>query len=265
MPEPKRSLSISPLLSDDVIVRDYTKGIEGQLDGAEKAETYKAPDPDPNQKPQTPPEQKQHSEFNHNFTEPSQFSFDQEIDSASDIKGDEPPGLTLDGSSAKAFANVIGDMIKAKVPELSYNFVKVDLNSIETHILNGNIDAGLRDVFKQINAGTLEALQFSDDEIKMWKKAFKEYLEYKNIAAANPETAFYIATGVLILTQGIKITQLTKNNKQYIIDAINSYNPEYFNSFRVKSEKEAPKAQAAPAAPPQSEGQKENQSEKTKV
>jgi hypothetical protein len=103
----------------------------------------------------------------------------------------------------------------------------------------------------------------------MWKKAFKEYLEYKNIAAANPETAFWIATGVLVVTQGFKIVQLKKNNNQYIVDAINSYNPGYFESFKAKqAESKRPEPQAAPAAAPQTEGQPAKQDvkqEKTTV
>lgn len=262
----KRSLTVSPLLSEKVIERDYTKGIETQL-GGQQSTTYKAPEPQPDPNPISKPEPPPQQEFGHRFEEPAGFQFQEDID-PSDVTGDEPTGegMNLAAGSAKAFANVIGDMIKVKVPEVSYQFVKVDLNSIESHIQNGNIQPALRDVFHQINATTLDALQFSDEEIKMWKKAFKEYLEYKNIAAANPETAFWIATGVLVLTQGIKVNQLSNMNKQYIVDAINSYNPGYFDSFRAKqNESKKPEAQAAPAAVPQTDGQaaKETKSEKT--
>lgn len=249
---PTRSLSISPLLSDKVIERDYTKGIEQQLgDNNNRPPAPPNPgQPDPPPPPPGPSAPNDSHDFNQqNIQEPSGFKFE-EVADPSDVTGDEGEGFNLAATSAKSFANIVGDIIKVKVPEISYGFVKVDTNSIEAHIVNGNINPSLRDVFHQINAGTLEALQFSDDEIKMWKKAFKDYLEYKNIAAANPETAFWIATGVLVVTQGFKIRELNKVNKQYIVDAINSFNPSYFDSFKAKTESAPPKAQAAPAAKP---------------
>jgi hypothetical protein len=263
MPELKRSLSISPLLSEDVIVRDYTKGIETQLTGGKpKIEPYKAPEPQPKPSPAPKPDPApSQATFTPpgDFTEPTGFQFDPDVDPSdvTDADAATPGQLDLASGSAKAFANVIGDLIKVKVPEVSFQFVKIDLNSIERHIQSGNIQASLREVFAQINVGTRQALEFSDDEIKMWKKAFKEYLEYKNISAANPETAFWIATGVLVITQGIKINQLSKQNNGYIVDAINSYNPGYFDSFAAKqNESKKPEPQAAPAAAPSKPGDK---------
>jgi hypothetical protein len=255
MPEPKRSLSVSPLLSDDVIVRDYTKGIETQLSGGKpKIEPYKAPEqqqqhaPKPEPKPDPAPSQ---AAFNHpsDFTEPAGFQFQEDVD-PSDVTGDEPAGdMNIASGSAKGFANVIGDMIKIKVPEIAYPFIKVDMGSIEAHIANGNMHPSMRDVFTQVNEQSLAAIGFSDDEIKMWKKAFKEYLEYKNIAAANPETAFWIATGVLALSFGIKFNQLSKQIKQMLVDSITSYNPGYYDSFAAKqANAKRPEPQSAPAA-----------------
>lgn len=233
----------SPLLSDAVIERDYTKGIESQLSGSQPSQPQQPIEP-PN--PASESEQAQQQAGTGftapgNFEEPAGFSFDQEIDDKTDAQEGEEPGISLASASAKTFANVVGDLIKIKVPEVSFNFCKIDLNSIEAHIQNGNINSALREVFQQINTGTREALEFSEDEIKMWKKAFKEYLEYKNIKGANPETAFWIATATLVVTQGIKVRELRKNNKQYIVDAINSYNPSYFDSFRAKMNKEPDK------------------------
>jgi hypothetical protein len=232
----EKSPVISPLLGEPVIVRDYTQGIEKQLG-------------EPGQSKIINDEAKDTSQQNQNFSQPppppgqgpNQFSFNRDIDDTTDATDDDPSGMNLAAGSAKAFANVVGDIIKVKVPEICNAFVKIDLNSIETHIINGNINENLRDIFKQINIDTREGLEFSEDEIKMWKKAFKEYLEYKNIAVANPETAFWLATGVLITTQTIKVRELSKKNQQYIVDAINSYNPGYFDSFRAKMNKEPEK------------------------
>ena len=239
----------SPLLTDAVIERDYTKGIENQISdpGAtqraqQTTQQAASSSPEPENKGQqgfTPPGQ---------FEEPKGFSFEQPIEDPSDTQDGDPTGFEIASGSAKTFANVIGDLIKIKVPEISFNFCKIDLNSIETHIQNGNINSALREVFQNINTGTREALEFSEDEIKMWKKAFKEYLEYKNFKGANPETAFWLASATLVVTQGIKIRELRKNNKQYIVDAINSYNPSYFDSFRAKMNKEPDKEDKSPEA-----------------
>ena len=235
-PALEKSFAISPLLAEPVIERDYTRGIDSQLassklgasQGSEKVIDNPPPPPPSDPSPPTPGATTEGG--------PAGFSFNEEIEDKSDVTGEEEPGFNLASGSAKTFANVIGDIIKVKVPEISYQFVRIDLNNIETHIINGNINENLRDVFRQINTGTRESLEFSEDEIRMWKKAFKEYLEYKNIAVANPETAFWIATGVLATTQVIKIRELGKANKGYIVDAINSYNPGYFDSFRVKKD-----------------------------
>lgn len=255
----------SPLLSEPVIERDYTQGIESQIDSGGTPTQEPIPETPPT--PTPPPDQGassttgQQSGFDTNFSQsdtegPKGFSFEEPVDDASDVQGDEAPGFEMASGSAKTFANVIGDLIKVKVPEVTFNFCKVDTNSIEKHIANGNINPSLREVFHNINGATFEALQFSDDEIKMWKKAFKEYLEYKNIKTANPETAFWIATGTLVVTQGIKTRELSKNNKQYIVDAINSYNPEYFDTFRAKKNEEPEAQPQAQSEQPSSEPSK---------
>ena len=228
---------ISPLLSDAVIERDYTQGIESQISDPQQnfnnTSTQNQSEPIKNQ-PSGPAPGSGPSPNDNGFESPKGFSFEEEPSDLSDVQDEDPSGFELASGSAKTFANVIGDLIKIKVPEVTFQYSKVDMNSIEAHILNGNIHVGLREPFQNINIATREALEFSDDEIKMWKKAFKEYLEYKNIKVANPETAFWIATGTLVLTQGIKVVELKKNNKKYIVDAINSYNPSYFESFKAK-------------------------------
>jgi hypothetical protein len=237
----KPTKHISPLLNDKIIERGYMRGVEDQISG-QKTEIN-----EPHIETPTPgADQSQQSTGGQGFssfeTPPEGddtvgFSFEQEVDDASDVTDDDPGsgGFVLDASSSKTFANVIGDIIKIKVPEITYQISKVDIPSIDSHIRSGNIQAGLRDVFINVNENTKETLQFEDEEIKMWKKAFKEFLEYKNIKTANPETAFYIATGTLVLTQTLKTRELSKRNKKMIYDAINSYNPAYFESYKART------------------------------
>ena len=46
----------------------------------------------------------------------------------------------------------------------------------------------------------------------------------KNIKDTNPETAFWIATAILVVVHKMKVNEVRKNNKQYIADAINCHN-----------------------------------------
>jgi hypothetical protein len=233
----KRTPSVSPLLGSPIIERDYTKGIEDQFDSG------KSPEPEPvAPEPGSTPSPEQ-AQFSHSADfkpdDTKGFSFEEPIDSdTSDITGDEPGGFDLSTTSAKAFANTAGDLIKAYVPQITYSYAAVDLNSIKMHVANGNMQAGMNDAFTEVNKNTFEALQFEDDEIKMWKKAFKEYLEYKNLQFANPENSFWLATIALFGVQTIKGVQASKQNKQYIRDAIMSFNPGFYEELKVKEEEE---------------------------
>lgn len=250
--------STSPLLSDAVIERDYTKNIEGQLNGQNgQTQQQSQPQPpvdDPFEETGSAGQQDQQQQYQQpgpggDFDGPKGFAFKEEIegDPSDTEDGDDGPFAMASGS-ATTIANVIGDLIKIKVPDMTFKYCKVDLGNIEMHINSGNIAPSLREPFQQINAATHEALEYSDDEIKMWKKAFKKYLEYKKIKAANDETAFYIASGTMALTTVINMRALKKQNEQYIIHAINSYNPGYFEGFAAKTGK-APEAEPTKAEP----------------
>ena len=228
--------SSSPLLSSPVIEKDYTKGIDTQLDdgAAQGAATTHAPEPEPTPQPTPGPSQ----EFKHQFDAdgPKGFNFEEPVD-GSDVSEEDLPGFELSGTSAKAFANMLGDLFKIYVPQLTYSYIKVDENSVRIHVSNGNMRQGMEEVFRQVNENTFQSLQFEEDEIKMFKKTTKEYLEYKNLQIANPENAFWIMLLTLLTTHGIKVYQGRNQNVDLLRQAIMSYNPDYFESFKVKEEK----------------------------
>ena len=232
----ERVPNVSPLLRGPVIEKDYTKGIEDQIN--QSAAPEPAPTPEP-QQPEPDPQTTTGEPSFHDGFKPDDtkgFSFEEPTD-GSDIGGGEAPGFELSGTSAKAFSNMAGDLIKVYVPQITYTYAKVDLNSIKAHIDNGNIDPRGYDTFQNVNQNTLDSLQFEDDEIKMWKKAFKEYLEYKNMQVANPETAFWIATAALIGVHGIKAVQCHRQNAELIRQLMMSFNPDFFNSYSAKTGK----------------------------
>jgi hypothetical protein len=236
--------SKSPLLGEPVIERDYTKSIEGQFNGGQQSRQTE-PQSTISEDPFAEPSASGQSGFSEpsatgtsGFEGPKGFEFDQEMHDASDVgEGDAQEGFQLDSMSAKSFANIIGDIVKSKVPELSYNYVKVDINNIVSHINSGNIHPDMKHTFEQVNEQVLIDLQFKDEEIKMWKKALAAYMEYKNIRSANPETAFILATATLIITHLIKMRQIKTSINKLVYDVIKSYNPAYFDSYAAKTNK----------------------------
>ena len=225
----------SPLLGRPIIERDYTQGIESQI----KEPVSPGPEPEPGPAPEPSPHI--HHDFGPDDTK--SFHFEQPADGidGSDAEDGGIPGFELAGTSAKAFANTLGDLIKIYFPLITYSRVAADMNSIKLHVSNGNMNASMVEAFLQVNEETLKALQFEEDEIKMWKKACKEYLEYKNLQIANPETSFLIASAALIGRQAMTGVQLSKRTQQYMRDAIMSYNPDFFNSYSAKSGEEPKK------------------------
>jgi hypothetical protein len=91
-----------------------------------------------------------------------------------------------------------------------------------------------RDAFEKINANTEEKLKIPDEEIVMWKKACKEWLESENIAFANPRTAFIAATLLLLGTHTARAIQLHRANVDFMRQALEHSRPDLF----MKTKKE---------------------------
>jgi hypothetical protein len=160
-----------------------------------------------------------------------EFTFNDDIPEGGpgDVSGeDHGEGIGISAQSAKTFANFIGDAIQIYVPKVAYGVCKVDIENIIMNVNKGVLTIEWIDVFKGVNSRTEEALKISDDEIKMWKKAFKDYLEYKNIKIANPETAFWGATAVLVANLGLKTYQARQANIELVRQAIMHCRPDLF-------------------------------------
>ena len=236
----KRTPSISPLLGSPIIERDYTKGIENQIDSGQSPEPEPI-DESPDSSPKAGGEQFTHAD---NFApdDTKGFSFEEPIDGdASDVTDGDAPGFDLASTTSKAFANTIGDISQAYLPLLAYTQAAVDLSSIKMHVANGNMSPSMNDAFSSVNEATLEALKIKDDEIKMWKKAFKEWLESENISFASPKNAVLIATAAVLGKLSISAIQASEQNKQFIRDAIMSYNPAFYEESKAKKEEESDK------------------------
>lgn len=231
----KTDVKKSPLLTP-VIERDYTKGI-GSTQPSQAAASPPAGEPKEQPKPgaaQEPGEGQQQQKQTSpppgdDYTKP--FEFDKDTETASDIGDDgEGPGVSMPAGSAKSFANFVGDAIQLYLPKATYGYVKIDMENVIVNVEKGNLTTNWIDAFEKINKATEEALKIPDESIKMWKKAFKDYLEYKSLTFANPETTFWAATALLLGDQGIRVYQIKKTNERYMLEAIAASNPELLKS-----------------------------------
>jgi len=232
----KTDTSKSPLL-EPVTQRDYTKGINFNTKGSGPAP---APVPDPGPGPATgsatSPLPGENTGPKPNFTPPAgddntkPFTFDSETDNASDLlAGEEGPGINIPAGSAKTFANFVGSAIQTYLPKATYGYVKIDMENILVNVEKGTLTGNWIETFEKINKNTEEALKIPDESIKMWKAAFKDWLEYKNIEAANPTTAFVAATVLLLSDQGIRAWSIKQDNEGYVRQGIEASNPGTFS------------------------------------
>lgn len=241
----KTDIAKSPLLTP-VIERDYTKGLENlNLEPPEGSQQQPPPNPDPKsgQKPPTGQTKPQDD-----FTKG--FSFDEEPADLNDVNdGDSMAGdgVGVPMGSAKTFANFAGDAIKIYLPKLTYGYAKIDIDNVIFNVQQGNLDNKWIAAFTQINNNTEQGLQIPDESIKMWKKAFKDYLEYEKMSFANPRTTFIIATIVLLADQGVRAWQIRKQNEEFMKEALEQTSPEKFKRFKTseKTDKDGAENKAA--------------------
>lgn len=239
----RTNTNISPLLREPVIERDYTQGFKPPAETTQNQQSANII--------QEPEKEQGGSQTNTmgterpNFDKPPEtdntrpFTFDEEIDNESDLKdGEQGPAMQMPTGSAKTFANFVGNAIQMYLPKATYGYSKIDIEDVMMNVEKGNLTTNWIDIFEKINKNTEEALAIPDESIKMWKSAFKDYLEYKNMSFANPETAFYAATVLLLADQGVRAYQIRKHNEKYMKEAIEASNPGLFAKESVKEKEE---------------------------
>lgn len=246
----KTNVSRSPLLKP-VIERDYTKGINLEeptptQPQAQPINTSQAAQPTATASAPPPPNTGQKFNIPDNTKE---FSFDEIPEGEGDVNAeDSSAGINISSASAKTFANFVGDAIQMYLPKLTYGYSKIDIENVIVNIEKGTLTNNWLDAFTAINSNTEEALKISDDAIKMWKKAFKDYLESENIAFANPKTALILATMVLLADQGVKAYQIKKANEEYMRQALEKSNPTVFEKQRPPQPTTTPEADGSKKA-----------------
>jgi hypothetical protein len=231
----------SPLLSGQVVERDYTSGIESQIGQSQKepdkeVEDYEVKEditkgfqfdkkqPEPSTEPKPGKEVEPGAE-----PKPGEEA-KKLIDETIEIETE--PGFKLPAESAKEFANWMGDMVGIYVPQLSYEFVRIDMNNIKFHISEGNLQPHMEGVFDGVNERVKEALKFSPEEIKMFKASAKAWLEYKNFEFANPQNAFLGTCAMLGFKQYLVLRHLDKELKKLVLDAVKVSNPGMINNYK---------------------------------
>ncbi len=240
----KTDITKSPLLTP-VIERDYTKGIDDFSLEPPKGSTQQLGATEPGNAPPKPPPTGQ-TKPQDDFTKG--FAFDEEPVDPNDVnEGETLDGVNFPAGSAKTFANFAGDAIKIYLPRLTYSYAKIDIDNVIFNVQQGNLDNKWIAAFTQINDNTEQGLQIPDETIKMWKKAFKDYLEYEKMSFANPKTTFIIATIVLLADQGVRAWQIRKQNENFMKEALEQTSPEKFKRFKTsdKTEKDGAEDKAA--------------------
>lgn len=232
----KTNTSRSPLLQP-IINRDYTKGLTVNPSGPEPA----AAGPAKEKEPITNPGPGAQTNFN-KPPEPTAggdttkgFAFNEDTDNSSDLKdGETGPDVTIPTGSARTFANTIGNLVQIYLPRATYGYVKIDIENIRMNVEKGLLGIQWIDHFSKMNEDAEKALLIPDDVIKMWKAALQHYMEYKQVTFANPETEFWVATGVLLTDQGIRTYSLKKQMQEYVQQALIDSHPESYVKQPVK-------------------------------
>jgi nitrogen regulatory protein PII-like uncharacterized protein len=234
----------SPLLQP-VIQRDYTKGLTFNTGAPLGAAAQQ-------QKPEVIPEipgnvTGQGASKSPDFSKPvdgpapgddtKSFSFDEDTGKESDLKeGETGPAVTIPTGSARTFANTIGNLVQIYLPRATYSYVKIDIENVRMNVEKGRLRYDWIDVFKEMNKSAEEGLQIPDESIKMWKAALQHYLEYKQYAFANPETEFWVATGVLLTDTGIRTYSIKRQLEDFMRQALAELNPEGYTKPEQKKE-----------------------------
>lgn len=245
----KTDTTKSPLLQP-VIQRDYTAGMNFNAPAAGADPASAQPQPGGSNEKFQEPAAKQ------NFTPPPQphekplpddgtkaFAFDEINENPSDLgDGEQGPGLSMPAGSARTFSNTIGNLVQIYLPRATYGYCKIDIDNVRLNVGKGYLTFDWIDTFDKMNKSAEEALAIPDENIKMWKAALQHYLEYKQVAFANPETEFWVATAALLTDQGIRTYTLKKDLEKYMMDALDHCNPGMFEK-NVTPKKEPEKTQ----------------------
>ncbi len=241
----KTDTAKSPLLKP-VVERDYTKGIT--IDSAPMPE----PEPDKGQQPGPSASQAQPKPEDRKYNIPpasdetKEFSFNDPIEDPSDIgESDHLDGVNITGASAKSFANFVGDALQIYLPKAAYTYSKVDIENIIMNVEKGTLTYNWVDVFNNVNIRTEEALKISDEEIKMWKKAFKDWLESEQIRFANPKNELILATALLVGNLIARSVAAKKDNEKLVREALAKSNPAIFDQKNTKETVNEPAKTAA--------------------
>ena len=138
-----------------------------------------------------------------------------------------PPGeIKMPSAQAANFSDTIGNIFNTYVPPILHTLItKVDENNVLMWADRGLIHPTFIGTVRQINEVNLKNLKATEEEMNTWKKALKDFLEYKNIKAANPESAFYLASAFLVGNMIIKAKQSAKETKELLWKAIQTANP----------------------------------------
>lgn len=253
------SLSSSPLLSEDIAVKDYTTEDFSANTQQQPSETGNAESPTQQGETKqesadsagiddfTPPDNLSEFVDEGDGTEPKPFTIDSgfgddEDDGDSGFGGGDSGGFPGGGGggsdvgsgSAKLFSGIAGKALNAFVPKMAGSFCKVDMSNIEYHIQQGGLQEHYRDAFRKVNETINDEMKFSKEEVDLFSKALQDFLEYNNIKATNPNSAFIGVVFMLAVSVFQKTMQKRSEVKDIIRDAMYVSDPNYEQRLRER-------------------------------
>ena len=238
------NLSDAPLLANPVIERDYTRDVTDIEDinysevktttNEEEAETineeevkenigHKADTPPP---PPQPPDDVPTMSFEEEKEE--ELSEDED-DSEEEIDVDTD---NIISANSEIFSEIATELYSNYTPPLFHQFCKVDIKDINEKMPQ------YVEYFSKLNEQTLQALEMSNQNKNLLKKALSEYLKLKQPKFATPENALL----AVIIADGVARTMVASKLGKQVKQSINELiiNTDY--NFKKEQEKEQEKA-----------------------
>lgn len=232
----------SPLLADQVIERDYSRGPEPAAPGGEPSPGTGPPSGEEPAPPSPGEDTAGQEDTTREFTFEDRPPGTGEAGEPRKPLTDEPgagPRVTEDKdefkvptASAKSMAAFASDIVGIYVPKFTYEGLKVDINNARMHERRGNLLSHHLDAFINLNAEIKEGVKFDPEELKMLERATEDYIKYKNFEVANPETRFWATLGVLAVSHTRKFITLKRMVQTFINNCVKEANPKLFEDYR---------------------------------
>jgi hypothetical protein len=213
--------SVSPLLNEPVVHREYASGVSstpsqsddddfGELvdDATEELEVETFDDAPTQDAPEFDFDTGGGGDFPPNeFDQPSQtFDDDDDFDTGGG-------GVGLDDGGSDMSAEFVTTLFESYVPQGFHHFSKINEPKIQLAQMRGILSEGSLDKVIEINKNNLDALKPDKEQMKNFKKSLKEVLKSKNIRMS-PESSLIFTVIIILSSMFMKMSEIKKANSE---------------------------------------------------